>query len=111
MYDNLSVIVVAGSPQLPRKLIWTAAQDTQLRRLRAEGATWDAIAVAFGLTRWAIIERGRRIGARPPPREFVPPQEDPARDPLPAGHPRSWDVLTAGTVLENTPYPMPVFAR
>ena len=93
---------------MPTKFIWTAAQDTQIRRLRAEGASWDGIAAILGLSRWSIIERGRR---RPPPREFVPPPEDPARDPLPAGHPRSWDILTAGTVLENTPYPMPVFAR
>jgi hypothetical protein len=70
--------------------------------------------------------RPRRIGLRPSlcraeardrgerseraPREFVPPPEDPARGPLPAGHPRSWGVLTAGTVLEDTPYPLPVFA-
>jgi hypothetical protein len=96
---------------MPTKFIWTAAQDTQIRRLRAEGASWDGIAAILGLSRWSVIERGRRIGARPPARDFVPPPEDPARDPLPAGHPRSWDILTAGTVLENTPYPMPVFAR
>ncbi len=96
---------------MPTKFNWTAAQDTQIRRLRAEGATWDAIAAILGLSRWSIIERGRRIGARRPPREFTPPHDDPARDPLPAGHPRSWDVLTAGTVLENTPYPLPVFPR
>ena len=91
---------------MPKKFIWTDAQDSRIRRLRTEGASWDTIAA---ITRWAIIERGRRIGARPPPREFVLPPEDPARGPLPAGHPRSWNVLTAGTVLEDTPYPLPVF--
>lgn len=96
---------------MPRKLAWTDAQDTQIRRLRMEGASWDTIATILGLTRSATIDRGRRIGARPPPREFVPPPEDPARDPLPAGHPRSWSVLTSGTLLEGTPYPMPVFPR
>jgi hypothetical protein len=96
---------------MPTKFIWTAAQDTQIRRLRAEGASWDGIAAILGLSRWSVIERGRRIGARPPSHEFVPPPEDPARDPVPAGHPRSWDILTAGTVLENTPYPLPVFSR
>jgi hypothetical protein len=96
---------------MPKKFIWTAAQDSQIRRLRMEGAAWDTIAAVLGLNRWAVIERGRRIRARPAPREFVPPLEDPARDPLPAGHPRSWGVLTAGTVLENTPYPLPVFSR
>ena len=94
---------------MPRKLVWTAAQDTQIRRLRAEGASWDTIAAILGFNRWTVIERGRRIGARPPPREFVPPPEDPSRDPLPAGHPRSLGVITSGTLLEDTPYPLPVF--
>ena len=96
---------------MPGKLIWSDAQDAQIRRLRAEGASWDTVATLLGFTRWAVIERGRRIGARPPPREFVPPPEDMSRDPLPAGDPRSWGALTAGTVLENTPYPLPVFPR
>lgn len=96
---------------MPFKFIWTTAQDTQIRRLRAEGASWDVIAAVLGVSRWSVIERGRRIGARLPPREFIRPPEDPGREPLPAGHPRSWDVLTAGTVLENTPYPLPVFLR
>ena len=96
---------------MPTRFHWTEAQDTQIKRLRAEGATWESIAAVLGLTRWAVIERGRRIGARRPPRELANIREDIARDPLPPGHPRSWDVLTAGTVLENTPYPLPVFPR
>ncbi len=96
---------------MPRKLMWTAAQDGQIRRLRAEGASWDTIADLLGLTRWAIIERGRRIDARPPPRTFVLAPEDPGRDPLPPGHPRSWGAITAGTVLQDTPYPLPFFAH
>jgi hypothetical protein len=96
---------------MPKKLAWTAAQDLQLKRLRAEGASWEAISAALDVSRWAAIERARRIGARRPPPEFVPPPEDPARDPLPAGHPRSWGMLTAGTLLEGCPYPLPVFAR
>ncbi|MBW4090062.1 MAG: AsnC family protein [Proteobacteria bacterium] len=94
---------------MPKKLPWTDAQDTRLRRLRAEGAHWDAIAALFGVTRWAAIERGRRIGAFPRPAGFVPPPEDPERDPLPPGHPHSWGAITAGTVLEDVPYPLPVF--
>jgi len=96
---------------MPKKFIWTEAQDVQIRRLRTEGASWDRIASIIGHSRWAIIDRGRRIGARPPPRELVAPPEDPGREPLPAGHPRSWSVLTAGTVLEGVPYPLPVFVR
>ena len=52
---------------MPKKLIWTDAQDTQIRRLRMEGASWDMIATILGLARWTTIERGRHIGARPPP--------------------------------------------
>ena len=96
---------------MPKKLEWTDAQDAQLRRLRAEGATWDGIAAVLGLTRWAVMERGRRIGARRPPPDFVPPPEAPEREPMPAGHPRSWDAINADTVLEGTPYPLPVFVR
>jgi hypothetical protein len=95
---------------MPRKLVWTEAQDSQIRRLRAEGASWDTVAAILGLARWTVIDRGRRIGALRPPRQSVA-QEDPSRDPLPPGHPRSWGVLTAGTVLEGTPYPLPVFVR
>lgn len=96
---------------MPKKLIWTGAQDTQIRRLRVEGASWDAIAAILGLTRWTVIERGRRIGAQRPPFEFVALPEDPARDPLPAGDPRSWGVINAGTVLQDEPYPLPIFPR
>lgn len=96
---------------MPVQRRWTNAQDTQLRRLRAEGATWDSIAAILGMTRWATIDRGRRIGARRPPPDFVPPPDDPAREPLPAGHPRSWNAINAGTVLAGTPYPLPFFPR
>jgi hypothetical protein len=96
---------------MPTKLVWTDAQDTQIRRLRIEGASWEMIAGVLGITRWTVIERGRRINAMRPPRDFVLPPEDPARDPLPAGHPRSWGVITAGSVLEDVPYPLPLFPR
>ena len=96
---------------MPTKLIWTDAQDSQIRRLRMEGASWDTIAAILGLTRWTVIDRGRRIGAPRPPRDFVPPPDDPARDPLPAGHPRSWGVITAGSVLEDVAYPLPIYIR
>jgi hypothetical protein len=92
---------------MPLKLQWTDAQDTRIRRMRAEAATWDDIATALDLSRTTVIERGRRLGARPPPPEFVAPPEDPHRAPLPAGHPRTWGVMNAGTVLAAEPYPLP----
>lgn len=96
---------------MPAALVWTDAQDTTLRRLRAEGATWETIADTLGVARFTAIDRGRRIGAPRPPPGPRAIREDPCRDPLPAGHPRSWGPLTAGTALEGTPYPLPVFAR
>lgn len=95
---------------MPRALVWTEAQDTTLRRLRAEGETWDAIAGVLGVARFTAIERGRRIGApRPAPGPRII-REDPNRDSLPPGHPRSWGPLVAGTVLDGEAYPLPVFA-
>lgn len=91
---------------MPKKLVWTNAQDTTIKRLRSEGATWDTIAMSLHLTRWTVIERGRQIDARPPPIDFIPEPDDPNREPLPAGHPRCWDVLVQGTCLEGVPYPI-----
>lgn len=90
---------------------WSDAQDVQIRRLRAEGASWDSIAGVIARTPSAVRECGRRIGAMRPPPDYVPPPEDPMREPLPAGDERSWGAITLGTVLEGKPYPLPVFRR
>lgn len=93
---------------MPAPLIWTAPRDGLLRGLRAEGRSWDAIAGALGISRWAAIERGRAVGAQKPP---APPRPPPGmslwREPLPAGHPVSWGAITAGTVLDGMDYPWP----
>ena len=44
---------------MPAKLFWTQARDHQIRKLRAEGASWDAIAECLLLSRFTVIERGR----------------------------------------------------
>jgi hypothetical protein len=93
---------------MPRKLTWTTAQDSQIKRLRTEGASWSTIAAIMGCNRWTVIERGRRIGARVPPPDFTPATEDPERPPLPPGHPRTWSVIVRGSTIENQPYPYPV---
>ncbi len=94
---------------MPHKLVWTPAQDAKIKRMRSEGATWDSIAAALSVSRFTVIDRGRRIGARRPQPELTPPSDDPSRPPLPAGHPRTWRALTEGTVLEGSDYPLPVF--
>jgi hypothetical protein len=96
---------------MPIKLTWTATQDDQIRRLRSEGVTWDAIAAQLALSRWSVIERGRRINARRQRARRAPPPDLPDREPLPAGHPVSWNALTVGTVLDGTDYPLPCFPR
>lgn len=84
---------------------WTEASDARLRRLRAEGRGWPEIGAALGVTPDMARERGRRIGARFPARVPRAPAEDPYRSPLPAGHPRSWGLLTAGTLLAESAWP------
>lgn len=92
---------------MPKKLVWTDGQDTQIRRMRGEGAQWDAIAEVLGLTRWTVIERGRRLGvSRRPVHAPVMPL-DLERPPLPAGHTESWGAITRGTPLDGTPFRIP----
>jgi hypothetical protein len=96
---------------MPKKIEWTAAQDLKIKRMRAESASWDNIAVAVGVTRWTVIERGRRLGARLPPPDFEPRLEDPDRPALPPGHPETWGIINKGMSLEGMPYPIPAPIR
>jgi hypothetical protein len=96
---------------MPIKLRWTAPADAQIRHLRHAGATWDAIAASLGVSRNAVRERGRHIGARLPP---PPPRPDPECDPhdlgreaLPPGHPLTWGAITQGTWQAGRAYPWP----
>ncbi len=96
---------------MTHRLCWTEAQDAQLRRLRAEGADWDDIARVLGRERAALEARAQAIAARRPPPDFTPPPDDPRREPLAAGHPRSWGTLVKDTLLEGADYPLPCFSR
>ena len=84
--------------------IWTTARDFRLRLMRLEGDGWEEIAKALAVPREAAMARADRIGAAQS-RNGQTMHDDPARDPLPAGHPRSWSVLTQGTWLTGTRYP------
>ncbi|HEX7390894.1 MAG TPA: AsnC family protein [Acidiphilium sp.] len=93
---------------MPECRVWTKTADDTICRMRALGATWATIGAELGLSRNTIIARGRRIGAvggperlQRPPR---PPEDDPNRPPLPAGHPITWGILTRGTILEGSPF-------
>jgi hypothetical protein len=96
---------------MPKRIEWTAAQDLKIKRMRAESASWDSIAVAVGVTRWTVIERGRRLGARLPPPDFEPRLGDPDRPALPPGHPETWGIINKGISLEGMPYPIPAPIR
>ena len=97
---------------MAERVTWTASMDERLRKWRLAGATWDAIAVAFGLGRETVRERGRKIGAKrcmfPSGPCFV--EGTAARPPLPPGHEISWGLLTRGTLLEGEDYPLPRFS-
>ena len=96
---------------MPRKTVWTEGQDTQIRRLRTEGATWDVIALALGLPRWTVIARARAIGAERPPANAVAVLDESGREPLPAGHVESWGAINRGTSLEDVPFQTPADIR
>jgi DNA-binding Lrp family transcriptional regulator len=53
------------------RVLWNDDRDLKLLRLRDAGHSWDAIAMALGLSPNAVRERGRRIGARRAPRPKV----------------------------------------
>jgi hypothetical protein len=93
---------------MPERRDWTETADNTIRYMRAAGATWASIGGVLGLSRNTVIERGRRIqapgGPVPVPRPVRRAEDEPNRPALPAGHPIAWRVLTAGTLLEGTPF-------
>ncbi len=94
---------------MANQLVWTDQRDLVLRTLRAQALSWDVVAASMGISRWAAIERAKRIGAHAPlpPRAPRPQAEPGNREPLPAGHPLAWQILTHGTLLAGTAYPFP----
>ncbi len=92
---------------MPTKTPWTDGQDAQIRRLRTEGAPWDVIAFALGLARWTIIERARVLGVEQPPAHAAAAMDESEREPLPAGHARSWGAINRGTCLRDVPFRTP----
>ena len=84
--------------------IWSAARDHRLRLMRLEGESWEEIEATLAVSQEAARARADRIGALAPIRGSTIAM-DPDREPLPAGHPRSWGILTEGTWLAGTRYP------
>ena len=91
-------------------LPWTDPMDARLTRLRREGEGWPEVSADLHLATTVVRARARCLGvAEWGPAEFrgasVRP-EDPNRPPLPAGHVRTWRILTDGTLLAGTPSPV-----
>jgi len=93
-----------------RKYYWTEGQDIQIRRRRIEGASWEAIAAELAMPVQMVADRADRLGISRAVRTS-PLLQDPTREPLPPGHPDSWNALTAGTVLQGQPYPLRTFSH
>ena len=94
---------------MPLKLDWTPALDTRLRRLRAEGTGWDAVAEDLHVSRSTAISRGQRLGIPPAIHAMADTAADddlaqPDRQSLPAGHPVTWGALTSDGFLAGTAY-------
>lgn len=107
-------IIGSNRIRAARRITWTPQADARLSRMRIEGASIRTVAAAFGLSRSTVAERATRIGLQIPPKalpkqreQHVDPGTDLARDPLPAGHPISWGLITQGTSLEGEAYAAP----
>lgn len=89
---------------MPLKHTWTDAEDALIRTIDGpKGVTRADVARELGMSSWAVRERMARIGHRPEAPaaiEFI----DLGRDPLPAGHPVSWQAITAGSCIEGQEY-------
>ena len=89
---------------------WAPAEDRVVRRLRATGMIWSEIGKAIGRDGACCRHRLLRVLREPDlmPRKPQAPAHEPARSmesaPLPPGHPSTWGLLTAGTVLDGSAY-------
>jgi hypothetical protein len=101
-----------------RTIEWTPRADAKFAHLVAEGASSRVLANVFGIGRRAAEQRTVKLGLinagasirrmanqRSAPSE--PANNDLTREPLPPGHPVTWNLINAGTCLEGSPYPLP----
>jgi len=92
---------------MPRKTVWTDGQDTQIRRLRTEGATWGGIAQILCLTRSLVVARARALGVENPPAHALAVPDEADRASLPSGHRETWNPIVRGTSLEGVRFKHP----
>jgi len=87
-----------------RRTVWTDALDRQLITLRWNRLSWDQITAVMGIGRNAVIERGRRLGAKRKAAEVAIAAEDLDRPSMRAGHDISWGVINAGLTTKLGPF-------
>ena len=87
---------------MPRAIVWTQERDQTIARMRKEGATWDAIATAIDISRWAVIQRAAAIGVSTAMVETPTPEPriDKRRPPLRAGDPLALQILAEAPRLD-----------
>lgn len=93
------------------KIIWTEAMDAKLRA-HAHHSQRELERI-MGVSRQSVANRMRALGMTQPrapkPAQPAKPQRPKtpydAREPLPAGHPVSWGLITANTSLNSESYP------
>jgi len=99
------------------KIRWTAKMDAVIIDGRASRLTFDDLASVLGIGRSAVAQRARDIGAHngtPMRPVFGPPKPVPEiREPLPPGHPETWQAINAGLCIEGCVYepPKPIIGR
>lgn len=89
---------------MPAKRHWTPIEDSQIAASRLLRRTWDALAIDLQASRTALIEHARTLGIPRNPPPDSEPADEADREPLPAGHPTAWTVLTEGTSLAGSPF-------
>ncbi len=94
---------------MPAKRHWTPHEDRRIAAARMLCRSWDAIGADLAASRSAVIERARLLAIPPMPRRGGVAPDEAGREPLPAGHPRAWAVLTAGTLLAAHPFSRDTF--
>ena len=90
---------------------WTEAEDATILTMLAAGESWQTLADALGVWKQSVQDHARRrLGVDVTRRKVLAVPTPSARpwgtyDALPAGHPTTWDAITAGTLLEGTGWP------
>lgn len=92
-----------------RSIGWTLEMNATLRRLRDAGRTWLEIGVAMHMSQETVKNHAaaigmdtRRLNQIPTPIAQGERVQHITREPLPAGHPIAWHLIS------SDPYPHPV---